>query len=68
MSEEEETPITAYTAIRFVEVVSIAVFVFGFMWNGTEVLQLTMPQFMMLYGGFGAVISEGLARLFKKKR
>lgn len=56
-----------YLGIRFVEVVCIAVFVFGFLWNSSEVLKLTASQFMMLYGGVGALVSEGLARIFKKK-
>ena len=55
---------SGYTAIRYIEGICIAVFVFGFLWNGTEILQLSFPQFMMLYGGVGAVVSEAMARLF----
>lgn len=53
----------AYLVFRYIEGICIAVFVFGFLWHGTDILQLTFPQFMMLYGGTGALISEGLARL-----
>lgn len=65
---EEELGVSGYGVIRFVEIICIAVFVFGFLWNGTEILDLSTPQFMMLYGGIGAVVSEGLARLFSKKK
>ena len=54
----------AYLACRYIEGLCIAVFVFGFLWHGTEVLKLTLPQFMMLYGGTGALVSEMLARVF----
>jgi len=68
---ENETTKSAYIAIRYIEGICIAVFVFGFLWNGTEVLQLTLPQFMMLYGGVGALVAEGVARvinnILKKK-
>ena len=56
-----------YYGIRFVEVICIGIAVFGFLWNTTEMLNLTTPQFMMLYGGSGAIISEIIARIFKKK-
>lgn len=56
-----------YYGIRFVQVVCIGIAAFGFLWNTTEMLNLTTPQFMMLYGGCGAVISEVFARIFKKK-
>jgi len=64
-SKENKTNI--YYGIRFVEVICIGIAVFGFLWNTTEVLNLTTPQFMMLYGGSGAVISEIISRVFKKK-
>ena len=63
----EETNIK-YLAVRYIECFCIALFIFGFLWNGTEILNLTTPQFLMLYGGFGAVISEILARIFNKKK
>jgi hypothetical protein len=56
-----------YVGIRYVELICIAAFIFGFLWNGTDVLQLTFPQFMMLYGGIGAVVSEAVARIIQKK-
>ena len=64
MNEENENTRNAYLAFRYIEGICIAVFVFGFLWHGTETLKLTLPQFMMLYGGCGAAISELLARLF----
>ena len=63
----EESKQNAYVASRIIECLSIAVFVFGFLWEGTEVLNLSMPEFMMLYGGTGAVISELLSRLFLRR-
>jgi len=63
----EETDIK-YLVFRYVECFCIALFIFGFLWNGTEILNLTTPQFLMLYGGSGSIISEILARLFSKKK
>jgi len=57
-----------YLAFRGLEVLSICIFIFGFMWNGTEVLKLSMPEFMMLYGGFEAVVCKILSRLFSSKK
>ena len=51
-----------YVGIRYLEGICIAVFVFGMLWEGTELLKLTLPQFLMLYGGAGAVLSELMAR------
>lgn len=65
--EETENTKNVYIAFRYIEGICIAVFVFGFLWNGTDILQLTFPQFMMLYGGTGAVISELIARLIHKQ-
>ena len=56
-----------YLAIRYIEMICIGVFVFGALWEGTIVMNLSTPQFLMIYGGCGALISEVLARLFKKK-
>ena len=64
---EEEMKHNAYVAFRYIEGICIAVFVFGFLWNGTEILNLTLPQFMMLYGGSGAVISEFVSRFMLKQ-
>ena len=77
MNEEErkakneavvEEPYTPYVISRVIEILCIGAFIFGFLWNGTEVMNLTTPQFMMLYGGAGAVISEVVARIIKKKQ
>ena len=60
---KEET----YVIIRIVELLCIGAFLFGALWEGTIVMNLTTPQYFMLYGGVGAIITEVLARLFKKK-
>lgn len=65
---EENTKTLTYLAFRYMEVICIAVFIFGFLWYGTEVMNLSTPQFLMMYGGLGAIICEGLARLFGKKK
>jgi hypothetical protein len=63
-----EEPSTSYLVARSIELLCVGAFVFGFLWNGTEVMNLTTPQFMMLYGGSGAVIAEVVARIIKKKQ
>ena len=63
----KETKTNIYYGIRFVQVLCIGVAVFGGLWKGTEVLNLDTPEFMIVYGGAGAVISEIIARVFKKK-
>lgn len=56
----------AYIGIRMLEVVFIAMFILGIMWSGANVLNLTVPQFLMLYGAVGAgtceVTAQGLKR------
>lgn len=64
---EQDTKTSVYHGIRFVEVICIGIAVFGMLWKGTEILNLDTPGFMMLYGGAGALISEIVARIFKKK-
>ena len=66
--EKEPEPSTPYLISRIIEMLCIGAFIFGFLWNGTEVMNLTTPQFMMLYGGSGAMISEVVARIIKKKQ
>ena len=63
---EEETKITKYVVARLVQLICIGAFVFGALWEGTIRFNLTTPQFLMVYGATGAIISEILARLFKK--
>ena len=58
---------TKYLAIRYIQILCIGAFVFGMLWEGTIVMNLSTPQFLMVYGASGAIISELLARLFKKK-
>ena len=65
--QQLETKTNIYYGIRFVQVLCIGVAVFGALWKGTEVMNLDTPGFMMVYGGSGALISEVIARLFKKK-
>ena len=62
-----DEPDVKYLAVRYIEMVCIGVFVFGMLWEGTIVMNLSTPQFLMIYGGCGAVISEVLSRMFKKK-
>ena len=56
-----------YLAMRYIQILCIGAFVFGALWEGTIVMNLNTPQFLMVYGASGAVISEGMARVFKKK-
>jgi len=56
-----------YLAFRYIEGICIAVFVFGMLWEGSEIFNLSFPEFMMLYGGLGAVISEFIARFLSKQ-
>ena len=65
--EQQETKTNIYLGIRFIQVLCIGIAVFGALWKGTEVLNLDTPEFMMVYGGAGALISEIIARVFKKK-
>jgi len=57
-----------YVGARYIQIFCIAIFVFGLLWEGTEILKLTFPEFMMLYGGSGAVIMEAFTRIFAKKK
>jgi hypothetical protein len=67
VESKKDHPVT-YLAARFIEILCLTTFIFGFLWNGTETMNLTTPQFLMLYGGSGAVICEILARLFMRKK
>lgn len=62
-----ETKNDIYAIIRFIQFFSIGVFIFGALWEGTLRFNFTTPQFLMVYGLIGAVVSEVIARLFKKK-
>ena len=55
-----------YVIIRLVQLICIGAFVFGALWEGTIRFNLTTPQFLMVYGATGAILSEALARMFKK--
>jgi hypothetical protein len=59
---EEEIKEYGYIAVRLIEFISIAAIIFGAAWEGTETFNLSMPQFCMLYGGIGAVVSEILPK------
>lgn len=67
MAEEKKVS-NGYLAARYIEIICIAAFIFGFLWNGTEMVNLTMSQFLILYGGVGAIICEAFARIFSKKK
>jgi len=62
----EEPEINRIVVVRLVQLICIGAFVFGALWEGTIRFNLTTPQFLMVYGGTGAVITEVLARLFTK--
>ena len=62
---EEDLINNTYIALRYIEGICVAVFVFGFLWEGAEVLKLSLPEFMMLYGGLGAVLSELFSRFIR---
>lgn len=64
----EEKPNYKYLAFRYIQLICIGATVFGALWEGTLTLNLTTPQFLMLYGIVGAIISEIFARIFKKKK
>lgn len=55
-----------YVLMRYIQILCIGAFIFGALWEGTIKFNLTTPQFLMVYGGTGAVLTEVLARLFKK--
>jgi len=66
-SEDWEEPlINKYVIIRLVQLICVGAFVFGALWEGTIRFNFTTPQFLMVYGGTGAIISEALSRMFKK--
>ena len=56
-----------YIYLRLGEAFCLVVFLFGFMWNASEYLNLTLPQYMMLYGGSGALLIESVVQIIKKK-
>ena len=64
---DNETKTNIYHGIRFVQMICIGLAIFGALWKGTEIMSLDTPSFLMVYGGLGVVISEIVARLFKKK-
>jgi len=55
-----------YVIMRYIQIICIGAFIFGGLWEGTIKFNFSTPQFLMVYGGTGAVISEVLARIFKK--
>lgn len=55
----------AYVAARMLELLFASAFVFGVMWQGAETFMLSVPQFLMLYGGLGALICDLVARALK---
>jgi len=63
----EEVKTNIYYGIRFIQIICIGLFIFGALWEGTERFNMSTPQFLMTYGASGAIISEVMARIFKKK-
>lgn len=63
----DEIKKNVYLGVRYIEIICIAIFIFGFLWEGTELLQLSLPEFMMLYGGTGAILTETLSRILYKQ-
>lgn len=57
MSKENQ-----YIAVRMIELVFAASFFFGIMWSGVGKMQISIPGFLTLYGGAGALICEFFAR------
>ena len=56
----------AYIGVRMLELLFAAALVFGMMWQGTETFRLSVPQFLMLYGGVGTLVCEVTARALNK--
>jgi hypothetical protein len=65
--DQRHTNTNIYYGVRFIQIICIGIAVFGALWKGTEVMNLDTPGFMMVYGGLGAISSEIIARVFKKK-
>lgn len=63
---DDDIGIGKYVIIRMIQLLCIGAFVFGSLWEGTIRFNLSTPQFLMVYGGTGAVISEIIARVFKR--
>lgn len=53
--------------IRAIQVLFIIVFMLGAVWQSTIVFELTIQQFMMLYGALGAIVCEVIIRLLEWK-
>lgn len=49
--------------LRFIQLLSIAAFLFGGMWTSADALKLTLSEFLMLYGFVGIVVPEVMIRL-----
>lgn len=49
--------------LRFIQLLSIAAFVFGGMWTSADTLKLSLAEFLMLYGFVGIVVPEVMIRL-----
>lgn len=55
---DKENKALAVGVLRIVQAIGIAAVVVGTMWQGTESLKLSVPQFLMLYGAVAATVSE----------
>ena len=73
MEEQEKTtaPLTMHKAgtvgLRITQAICVAAFVFGLMWEGSIGMELRLSQFLVLYGGIGALVSEALVRILMAK-
>jgi len=56
-----------YIGVRMLELLFVAAFVFGAMWEGAELLRLRVSQFLMLYGLIGMMASEAVARALQRR-
>lgn len=65
MNEQWRKP--AIIGLRMVQLLAGALVALGALWALADVLQLTLPQFMVLYGFVGVVAPEFPIRLLKHK-
>ena len=63
----EEIRKNGILAFRCVQILGVLAFIVGIMWQTADSFRLTIPQYMMLYGGMWAVISEAAIQVLKWK-
>ena len=67
MTVDQDLKEGAYFITRVIEIICIGLFFFGLLWEGTIIFNLSTPQFLIAYGGAGAVVTHVLAYFLKKK-